>query len=201
MSDAERDPFIESIATELRRPVRLDARFDERVMAAVEAPDVIPLRPSLPRPWIVRPWTISVSPLYALAAALVGLAAIGVWRARGPEVEVATSGAGATPVVEVADAGVARGDVPEMHTFLFQSSAAKSMAITGEFNDWEEKGTAMTRVSEDGMWMVTVPLKPGTYFYQFIVDDSLRVPDPTLPKVADGFGSVNSVITIGSRVR
>ena len=41
-----RDPFIDQIAAELKRPVRLDPRFDERVMEALNAPDVIPLHPA-----------------------------------------------------------------------------------------------------------------------------------------------------------
>ena len=52
-----RDPFIDQIAAELKRPVRFDARFDERVMDALNAPEVIPLHPTRQagrRPWIMR---------------------------------------------------------------------------------------------------------------------------------------------------
>jgi len=62
--DQSRDQFIEQIAAELKRPVRFDPRFDERVMEALNAPEVIPLHPdrreSTRRPWIVRPWTLRV---------------------------------------------------------------------------------------------------------------------------------------------
>src|SRR5687768_6070706 len=83
VTEQSRDPFIDQIAAELKRPVRLDSRFDERVMEALNAPDVIPLHPMREsrRPWIVRPWTLRVSPIGALAAAaaLVGVIAFGAW--------------------------------------------------------------------------------------------------------------------------
>ena len=77
----QRDPFIDQIAAELKRPVRLDPRFDERVMEAVNAPDVIPLHPTRQagepgtrRPWLVRPtWTLRVSPIDAFAVAAAEL--------------------------------------------------------------------------------------------------------------------------------
>ena len=45
VTEQSRDPFIDQIAAELKRPVRFDARFDERVMEALNAPEVIPLHP------------------------------------------------------------------------------------------------------------------------------------------------------------
>jgi hypothetical protein len=190
------DPLIEDIAAELRRPVRLDPRFDERVMAAIESPDVIPLRPALPRPWILRPWTISVSPLGGLAAAasIAGLLVLGVWQSRTGSREMATSD---IPLVNVANTSE-ESDAPQMHQFQLVSSDARSVAVTGDFNDWDEQGTAMTL--NNGIWTVIVPLRAGKqYSYQFIVDDTLRVPDPTVPRMSDGFGSLNSVITIAPR--
>ena len=75
-----RDPFIDQIAAELKRPVRLDPRFDERVMEALNAPDVIPLhparqagKPGTRRPWLVRPWTLRVSPITFGALSSLGV--------------------------------------------------------------------------------------------------------------------------------
>src|SRR5688500_3536633 len=87
--DQSRDPFIDQIAAELKRPVRFDPRFDERVMDALNAPEVIPLhptrqtgKPGTRRPWIMRPWTLRVSPIgaFATAAALVGVVAFSAWQ-------------------------------------------------------------------------------------------------------------------------
>lgn len=195
MSEQDFDPFIEQVAAELRRPVRLDARFDEQVMAAIEEPAVIPLRPSAPRPWHLRRWTVSVSPLGAVAAA-AGLALLvaGVWRVLPDDAARVASRGAEVPLVAVADADPA----VIMHQFLLVAPAAKSVKLVGDFNDWDSSATALTRVSGEGVWSVSVPLRPGQYRYQFLVDDSTRVADPRVPEIPDEFGGVNSLLTIGT---
>src|SRR4029453_2280576 len=84
VSDHEFDPFIEEIARELKRPVHIDARFDARVMSALE-PTVIPIAPRHARaPWYLPPLSFSVSPLGAMAAAaaLLGVLSLGALKYR-----------------------------------------------------------------------------------------------------------------------
>jgi hypothetical protein len=201
--DHETDPFIEQIASELRRPVRLDARFDDRVMEAIEAPDVIPLRPLLPRqPWILRPWTISVYPLGALAAAAVFFVIALTARREGSTREpvVAENPTSVTaPVVPVSNASVSNDASIRTHQFLFADPDAKTVAVIGDFNDWDSKRTPMTRVNDAGLWSVTIPMRVGLHEFQFVVNDSLRFNDPTLPKSKSEFGTPNSLVTVGPR--
>lgn len=199
MPDETRDPFIEQIANELKRPVRFDARFDERVMAALDAPDVIPLHPARERsrPWIIRPWTVSVSPIaaFAVAAALVGVVAIGAWQLRPvDQVQVATATEGGN-LVPVADVGA---EPLVVHQFTFYANSVKSVAVVGQFNNWDQNATSMVEVSK-GMWTVSVSLRPGVYEYQFIVDGTKRVIDPSMPSVPNDFGSPNSVVTVSRK--
>ena len=57
--DDDFDPFIAEIARELRAPVSIDARFDERVMAA-PGPAVLPIPlDRSARPVDRRPFTVS----------------------------------------------------------------------------------------------------------------------------------------------
>src|SRR5256885_1317096 len=106
----ELDPFLEEIALELRRPVRVDPAFDARVMASLE-PAVLPLPrtgPRIPaRPWLLRPRTFSLTPLAGLAAAaaLAGIAVLGVLRVHnaGDAVTVAP-GALNVPLIPAANA-------------------------------------------------------------------------------------------------
>jgi Carbohydrate-binding module 48 (Isoamylase N-terminal domain) len=193
MSDREVDPFIEQIASELRRPVRLDARFDDRVMAAIESPEVIPLRPTLPRPWIMRPWTISVSPLgtLAMAAAVAGFIALGVWRGGAPASSVAEIPSQSAPIVNVSNSSI------RTHQFLIVVPDAKKMVVVGDFNGWDATQTPMVRVNDKGLWSVSVPLRAGKlYQFQYVKDDTLRLNDPSLPQVSSDFGSPNSALTI-----
>lgn len=203
MSDREFDPFIEQIAAELRRPVQVDAQFDDRVMAAIEEPEVIPLRPMAPRPWIKRPWTISVSPVSAIAAAaaFIGLLGLGVWRVNVPSSQVAADPDGIIGAEPVADATPLPDNSPQMHQFIFVAPKAQSLSLVGDFNDWDASATPMTRISDDGVWSVTLPLAPGQYQFQYLMNDTTWIADPTLPKVADPYGSVNSLVTIAPRSR
>ncbi len=198
-----RDPFIEQVAAELRRPVRLDPRFDDRVMAALDAPEVIPLHPGRERrrPWLVRPWTVRVSPItaFAAAAAFVGIVAIGAWQLRPVDlVQVATEPAVPGSLLPVADTDV---EPIVVHQFTFYRSGVKSVAVVGEFNDWgSETATPLVEVSP-GVWTVSLPLRPGSYEFQYLVDGARRETDPTLPQRASDFGSPNSVVTVSARGR
>jgi hypothetical protein len=177
--------------------VRLDPKFDDRVMAAIQSPDVIPLRPITPRPWVLRPWTVSVSPLggFLAAASIAAIAVFGLSTQSRNSVTDPSS-----PLVQVADAGSESGSVRQ-HQFVFVDLAAKSVAVVGDFNNWDASRTPMTRVSDDGVWTVTIPLAAGSYQYQFIINDSLRITDPREPALSNEFGSANSLLTIGPVVR
>jgi hypothetical protein len=201
VAEQSRDPFIDQIAAELRRPVRLDPRFDERVMEALNAPDVIPLHPARQprRPWIVRPWTVRVAPItaFAAAAALVGIVAIGAWQLRPVEqVQVASQPVSDSNLLPVANTGE---EPLVLHQFTYYQKGLKSISLVGEFNDWDADSTMLTEVSP-GVWTVSLPLRPGVYEYQFILNGAQRVTDPTMPQVSNDFGSPNSVVTVSPKV-
>ena len=200
MTEESRDPFIDQIAAELKRPVRLDPRFDERVMEALNAPDVIPLHPAREqrRPWLVRPWTLRVSPIgaFAAAAALVGVVTFSAWQFRPvDQVQVAAEqvGGNLTPVANAGEEPLV------VQQFTFYQKGLQSVSIVGEFNDWDSDSTKLTQVSE-GVWTVSLPLRPAVYEYQFILNGTQRVTDPTMPQVKNDFGSPNSVITVSPKV-
>jgi 1,4-alpha-glucan branching enzyme len=86
----------------------------------------------------------------------------------------------------------------QMMEFVFVNRSASSVAIVGDFNDWEEGGSPLRRVTEQGVWAITIPLAPGRYHYTFVVDGTKWVADPLAPRtLEDDFGRPNSVITVG----
>lgn len=202
MTDWDNDPLIESVASELRRPVRLDARFDERVMAALDEPTVLPLRRSERHRWMDRRWTISISPLTGIAAA-AAIGAVAVWGVRvatttaSPMVaEVASD----MPLVPVANVPVDVDHMIVQRQLTILAPNATKVSVIGDFNDWDAAKGTMQRLTNDGLWSVTLPLKVGRHEYQFVLDDSVRISDPAAPQAKSDFGTANSVITVGPRV-
>jgi 1,4-alpha-glucan branching enzyme len=83
--------------------------------------------------------------------------------------------------------------------FALRTPADSAVVLVGDFNDWNPAATPLHRDS-DGVWSVTVPLRPGRYRYTFIVDGTSWRRDPAAPPaLEDDFGAPTSVITIAQR--
>lgn len=79
--------------------------------------------------------------------------------------------------------------------FLFDAPYAQKVYLAGEFNNWSPTATLMEKGS-DGIWRVTLKLKPGRYEYKFVID-GVWMEDPTNPnKVPDPYGGYNSVLNV-----
>jgi Carbohydrate-binding module 48 (Isoamylase N-terminal domain) len=210
--DGADDLLIRRAARELKAPVAFGADFDARVMAAVRAAaaedaagrhaDVRDVR--APRgarrawAWVIRPRTLRVSPLAGLAAAAaLAFVMVGVSQ---------RSGSGtAAPDARLAEridtgthrpaANVAPRAAVQQVQFVLVAPTAKSVALVGDFNDWSAVPLAPVQVG--GAWTITVPLAPGRYTYNFVVDGSRVMPDPAAPEApADDFGTPASVVTV-----
>jgi predicted carbohydrate-binding protein with CBM48 len=190
LDGAGEDELIARIARHLRQPVRTDLGVDQRVMAAVE---------SLPRHrpagalgtavrWLTRRRTLALSPLGGLALA-AGIAALGfvaaprVLRRPPSEESVRATPASSQSVVQ----------------FVLFAPAAKSVALVGDFNDWDPGATPLLTAQPGGAWSVAIPLAPGRHRYAFVVDGTQWLADPGAPPSRDDdFGSPNSIVTVGA---
>ena len=191
MRDADR--VLDRVVEALKEPVRIDPALDGRVMAELAR---VPA-PRRPTPivaltgWLVRKRTVAVSPLGGLAAAAgIALAVLAgrVWLfpATRPEPTITA----AAPALRTSE--------PRAIQFVVLAPRASSVALVGDFNDWDDAATPMTRAEGNGLWSVTVPLAPGRYRYSFLVDGTGWLPDPEAPRaLEDDFGRPNSVVTIG----
>lgn len=173
------DP-IARIAEALKEPVRIDPTLNVRVMEAIarlpEAPSAIA--------WWRRSWTLRVNPVgtLAAAAALVLLVVGGrlIWSARGAAHNGVSAPAGDERLTE----------------FVLVAPHARSVAVVGDFNDWDLSATPLVREDGDGVWWVAIPLPPGRYRYAFLVDGATWRSDPNQPPAEDEFGLPRSVITV-----
>jgi hypothetical protein len=180
------DLLIARVADELRRPVAARLGFDVRVMAAVRR-----ARPSPPVrawTWLREPRILAVSPLggLAMAAGLAGLVIVGTWSVR---------------AARNSDRRSVAAGAPSVVTFVLVAPEARTVALAGDFDDWDRARMPMRREAS-GLWTVEVPLAPGRYQYTFVVDGRRFVADPAAPRaVGDDFGQPNSVVTVGAAMR
>ncbi|MEJ7810625.1 MAG: isoamylase early set domain-containing protein [Gemmatimonadaceae bacterium] len=202
VAGVEEEQVIETIARELRAPIRFDATLDMRVMGQVRAGR--PRGAAAAWGWLLRPRTLRVSPLggLALAAGVAAVALVGgrlAGREReGPVVVVAAPdapGAAAAGLPVAAAAYEPRG--PRTVQFVLVAPAAISVAVVGDFNDWDPAGTPLQRTRANGVWAITLPLAPGRYQYTFVIDGTRWMPDPQAPRALENdFGRPNSVLTV-----
>lgn len=80
-------------------------------------------------------------------------------------------------------------------TFTFKAPDATMVYLSGNFNGWSPTGDKMTK-GPDGVWSVTIKLKPGTYQYKFVADGKWITDEEAASFVDDGFGGKNSVLIV-----
>ena len=179
------DDVLERAAEELRRPLRIDAAlFDARVMDEVHRGST-GLRDRIAQ--LTRPRTIRVRPLTALAAALVFAVAIAV-----SVLYLSAPGAHAMPT----DSARTASGSPLVQ-FGFVAPHASSVALVGDFNNWDPKATPLRAASTGGVWSVEVPIQPGRHLYAFVVDGTVWRPDPAAPQASgEDYGEPNSALTV-----
>jgi hypothetical protein len=84
--------------------------------------------------------------------------------------------------------------------FVLVAPLATSVAVTGDFVNWDPNGIVMRDVGGNGVWVAEVELPPGLHYYAFVVNGSEWRPDPNAPsQVDDGFGQQNSVLLVPPR--
>lgn len=183
------DDSLARAAEELRRPLRVNAAlFDARVMD-----EVLRSRHGFREriASLARPRTFSVSPIGALAAACVFAAVVAG--------SVLSWQRGRAPAAEghaVARAGAPPADSP-MVRFGFVAPRASTVALVGDFNDWDPKATPLHAATAGGVWSVEVPIHPGRHLYAFVVDGTIWRPDPAAPPAyGEDFGEPNSALTV-----
>src|SRR3989442_13516432 len=81
--------------------------------------------------------------------------------------------------------------------FVLVAPQAASVALVGDFNDWDPARSPMQTAHGAGIWATVVRLAPGRYRYAFLVNGVEWRADPNAPAAKDDeFGTPSSVITV-----
>lgn len=195
-----REALIERVAAALAPLPSVDARATGRIMSAVRSRR----RPSRFMLTLAGMRDRSVSLVSAgmlMAAALVlGFVGRGALTAlRTDSDEIATTTSGMHPVASPAI--VAAAGEKEMQAvpvpLVFEGGNARSVAVVGDFNNWDATATPMQRFGASGPWTATVLARPGRHVYAFLVDGTTLVADPRAPHARDlDFGGDASVLMV-----
>jgi hypothetical protein len=78
--------------------------------------------------------------------------------------------------------------------FRLDAPHASAVRLAGSFTGW--KPTYALQQVTSGVWSILIPLEPGVHDYAFVVDGAEWVADPAAPKVDDGFGGINSRLSV-----
>ena len=104
-------------------------------------------------------------------------------------------------VVRTRNAPVETAAVPHQEqavtvTMKLHAPEAHHVAVAGTFNKWKVDANVLTK-QENGVWTISIPLKPGEYSYMFVVDGKAWVTDPNAETYSDdGFGNKNAVVRV-----
>lgn len=198
--DAGDEALLERVAGPLRAPERVSEGFRERVMDAVHAearrgghptPRVAGRR-ARERGWWLRPRVVRVTPA-AIGALAAGIAAVVIGGA-------ALRHAPRAPRADAPLAVAATHDTVFVVRFVFVDSAAHSVALVGDFNNWDRAATRLTPSGHRGAWTASVALPPGRHEYAFVIDGTRWSADPRAAlSMDDDFGAPSSIVIVGPR--
>lgn len=180
--EAEEWDALLDVASDLRK-VRAPAGLETLVMEALPAP----------APWVrlwrwlVQPREVHVRPLTALLAGAVGALALVTWPQDAPT----------RSEMPVAIAAHRSGEAGAYVQFILVNPQAHSVALAGDFNDWNPEGAQLSDPEGNGIWTGSFVLPEGVHQYMFVVDGERWVTDPRAGGyVDDGFGMRNALVTV-----
>lgn len=79
--------------------------------------------------------------------------------------------------------------------FIYIDEDAQSIAVAGDFSDWEPVSLSKEEINGKTVWTGLVSMNRGEHRYMFVKDGEQWVTDPLAPMHReDGFGNKNAVI-------
>jgi hypothetical protein len=89
-----------------------------------------------------------------------------------------------------------QGGYQEVEMVFFAPGVA-SVAVVGDFNEWDTGKNLMARGDSEGMWRAKLKLPPGVYEYSFLINGKRWASDPGAENsMDDGFGRENSLLFV-----
>lgn len=172
--------------------------FTNRVMAQISAEAPAKERQQVfetVKQWfeqLLSPRQFQLRPVYGLAAIILLVASLSF----------------PLYLVETEDSGGATGNIPDTSIqqvsstsnqvwlrFVYIDEKAESMAVAGDFSNWEPIPLTKQTVNGEQVWTGLVSMNRGEHHYMFLKNGDQWITDPLAPvQREDGFGNKNAVI-------
>ena len=78
--------------------------------------------------------------------------------------------------------------------FQIAAESGSRVHVAGSFNNWDPDNNQLNE--KKGIYATTLKLPVGKHEYKFIIDDNWCVDPQCEDWVPNGFGSINSVVTV-----
>lgn len=80
--------------------------------------------------------------------------------------------------------------------FVVESEAGKTVSVAGTFNNWNTSHKVLVDEKDEGIYVGTMLLAPGTYEYKFFINDTWCI-DPANPNFSpNDMGTLNSLLVV-----
>lgn len=79
--------------------------------------------------------------------------------------------------------------------FSFHAPEAQRVSVAGDFNGWDVSVHELSR-KENGLWLITIELSPGSYEYKFFADGEWHVDPDAVSYNVNKYGTLNCIITV-----
>lgn len=127
----------------------------------------------------------------ALAASVGSITALSALAPRGDGLPLGA------PAGVIGDSVVATlRDTLRLVRLIFDDSAARQVAVVGDFNGWRVDATLLRRDSSRRRWSAVLALRDGEHRYAFVVDGTRWVPDPSASPIRGDDGRLYSLLHV-----
>jgi chromosome partitioning protein len=204
---AEQRPVIEQRPAVEPKPVMEPKPVAEYKPVAEQKP-IIEQRPVTPEiPVVEQKAGIGQKPIVALKKEPEPVAAAAVFATREQIAAPASAGATLQTLAEsvVQSTGQIDAKLSEYYgvnqmqdavVFVTLYPRAETVAIAGDFNNWQPATTPMQRVGETGVWQAKMKLPHGTYRYRLVVDGQWQQDPYNERSELNPYGDYNSILEV-----
>ena len=78
---------------------------------------------------------------------------------------------------------------------LMGYGGVKKVALVGNFNQYKDNKNVLYK-TENGVWECKIRLPKGVFYYQFLIEDNIKINDPTNKISFNPAGDWNSVVVV-----